>query len=333
MKTTFLLPVDLHLFEGDAGAAAGTAAGTEAAAPTGGNVHEQAPAVSEAGKPRKKGDLSNVKYGKQSTEATVPGSNEPSSDKAAEAGVQATPHTLEARRQKFDELINSDEYKEIYTERTQAMINRRFGETKTLESENSKLREIADMLGQKYGITEDPDFSKLKAAVEGDDEIWAQAADEAGMTVEQYKKFSALQKKNAAFEAAHQNDVRAQQQRQTAERWMNEAQALQQKFPQFDLKAELSDRNFVAAIQAGVPMELVYKGKYYDQNLTEATQATAKSAEQNVTNNIRARGKRPAENGTAAQSAAIVKSDPSKLTLQDFNEIARRVANGEKITF
>jgi hypothetical protein len=52
-----------------------------------------------------------------------------------------------------------------------------------------------------------------------------------------------------------------------------------------------------------------------------------------VTQNIRAKGARPAENGTSQRAAATIKSDPSKLTLDDFEEISRRLARGEKITF
>ena len=335
MYIKHLLAINLHLFDGSA---AGAGGGEGAAAPAdGGTPGDTKASSAAAGQSKKTGDLSNVKYGKQETDTTAAGSASTVQAPAAEGaktGVTVTSDTLEARQAKFDELINSDEYKDIYTKRTQEMIDRRFAKSKAAEAENGKLREIADMLGQKYGIKEDGDFSKLKAAIEGDDTTWADAADEAGMTVEQYKKFNALQRRNAAFEAARQNDLAQQQTRQKAEKWMQEAQALKAKFPQFDLKAELTDRNFMAAINAGVPMEMVYKGKYYDQQLVEATQATAKTTEKNLVDNIRAKGKRPAENGAAGQSAAFtIKNDPSKLTLADFDEIARRVAHGEKISF
>lgn len=318
MNTKHLLAINLHLFEGEGVSATGGTFGTPADAAQG-----------------KTGEISKVIYGKQSAEMPA-GSNISNTDAPAAEGNNGAnaPKSLEERQKAFDDLINSEDYKDIYTKRTQEMIDRRFAKSKATEAENGKLREIADILGQKYGISDDADFSKLRAAIESDDDTWAAAAEEAGMTVEQYRRFDQLQRKNAAYEAARQNDVKAQQDRQKAETWQREAVALKQKYPQFDLRVELGDRNFVAAMQAGVPMELIYTGKYHDQLMSAATQNAAKKTEQNVVNNIRAKGNRPAENGAASQGAAFtVKSDPSKLTLADFDEIARRVRNGENITY
>lgn len=337
MTTKHLLAINLHLFDG--GAAAGDGAGTGAAAPGDSNTQGDTTASSVNTRRSKSGDLTTVKYGKPDDAGTTDDGSQASEQAPAAEGadtqdVQPTSDALEARQKEFDELINSDKYKDIYTRRTQEMIDRRFAKTKTQEAENAKLREIADMLGQKYGIDTGSDLSSLKAAIESDDDIWADAANDAGMTIDQFKKFNSLQRKNAAFEAMRQNDLLQEQNRQKAETWYNEAQALKTKFPQFDLKTELTDSSFMAAINAGVPMELVYKGKYYEQFMDEATQATAKTTEKNLVNNIRAKGNRPAENGAASQGAAFtIKSDPSKLTLADFDEIARRVAHGEKVSF
>lgn len=318
--------VDLHLFDGGT-----AAAGAEAAAPAAGSANQgdtQAPAV-EVTRPQQKSDLSKVRYGKQTEpnkEADGPAAGQQGKAPAGEA-----PDTLEARTKAFEELVNG-EYKDVYTRKTQELINRRFGQDKRLEAENAKLREIAEMLNTKYGVTDDADFSKLRAAVEGDDELWAQAAEAAGMTTEQYRRFSKLERQNAAYEAMRNNDILAEKRRQKAEHWLQEAQALQEKFPNFDLKAELGDRNFVSALNAGVPMELVYKGKYYDQNLASATAQTRKQTEKNVSDNIRARGTRPAENGTGSQSAAfITRDDPSQWTKADRDEVVKRVMRGEKI--
>ncbi len=325
-----LLPALLSLFSegGGEGGAAAAAFGSAS-----GDTNLATAAVTQP----QKNDLKNVRYGKQDPDDSSPGTSDvpPAAGGEDKTGVnQTSDDTPEARQREFDELINSERYKDLYTKRTQALIDRRFSETRVMETEITKLREIAELAGKKYGITDDADFSKLKAAIEGDEETWSREADEAGMSIEQYKKFDAIRRENAAYKAAEKNDVIAAQQRQKAQRWMNEAQALKAKFPAFDLKLELSDPNFVAAMNAGVPMELVYKGKYYDQNLEESSRGAAKAAERRAVDNVRARGSRPSENGTSSQSSSFtVKSDPSKLTLDDFNEIARRVRNGERISY
>ena len=57
------------------------------------------------------------------------------------------------------------------------------------------------------------------------------------------------------------------------------------------------------------------------------------AVEQKLTNKIIAQGQRPTENGISSQSATVVKSDVSQLTKADRDEIRRRVARGEKISF
>ena len=119
-----------------------------------------------------------------------------------------------------------------------------------------------------------------------------------------------------------------------AETWLREAGALREQYPDFELREELADPDFVTALQAGVPMELLYKGRHCDRLLAEAAACAAKTAEENVVQSIRAKGGRPAENGADANNSPILtKSDPSQLTLREFEQIARRVSRGERITF
>ena len=49
-------------------------------------------------------------------------------------------------------------------------------------------------------------------------------------------------------------------------------------------------------------------------------------------NNIGARNKRPAENGSNSQAVATKQYDVSKMTKAEMDELARRAARGEVIT-
>jgi hypothetical protein len=60
-------------------------------------------------------------------------------------------------------------------------------------------------------------------------------------------------------------------------------------------------------------------------------QLAAKAAEKQVTANVRARGSRPAENGTNSQGAFTIKNDPSKWSKKDRAEVVRRAQRGEQI--
>ena len=111
--------------------------------------------------------------------------------------MSTTSSTLEDKRKAFQALVNG-EYKDQYTEETQRIIDRRFRETRNLEQQVARQQPVIDMLMQRYKIA-DGDMGKLAAAVENDNAYWSEAAEEAGMSVEQYKQFQRLQRENAAL--------------------------------------------------------------------------------------------------------------------------------------
>ena len=186
MLNLHLLPcINLRLFDGDGAGAAPAGAG--ATGETNGN-----PAAAGQGRP---GDLSKVIYGKSP--------DTPAAGEKANSGAAAAEDTLEARQQEFDELVNG-KYKDIYTQKTQEMIDRRFAKAKTAEAQNEKLRALADTLSQAYGITDDDgDYSKLTEAINNDDNIWSIAADEAGMSTAQYREFMRYVSSRAARRRKH----------------------------------------------------------------------------------------------------------------------------------
>ena len=328
-----LLNVSLRLFDGEGGAAA-PAAGE--GAPDGGTQggSQASPAPTRRGK---SGDFKNVLFGKQGSEPTAAG-GEPSAEgqaqpsaagKGKEGDVVTTSNTLEERRKAFQELVNG-EFKDIYTEETQRIIDRRFREARNLEQQAAKQQPVIDMLMQRYKIS-DGDMSKLAQAVENDDAYWSEAAEEAGMSVEQYKQFQRLQRENAALlqaQRARQNQRAAQQQLQ---KWYSEGEQVKAMYPDFDLGAEAKNPQFISMLKAGVPVQHAYEVIHMDEIKAGVAQSTARQTEKQVVDGIRAKGARPTENGTSSQSAFTVKDDPSKWTKKDREEVARRVARGETI--
>lgn len=320
MKKVKLIPANLSMFEGGAagaGAAAAASAGGEGAGTlgetTGNRVDTQR---------GKKGAYDNVVFGKQNTASAA--------EKQTTENIEAA-NTLENRRKAFKELTNG-EYKDIYDTEVQNIINRRFKETKQLQQTVSQFTPIVNMLMERYGI-EDGDAAKLLNAVENDDTYWNEAAYEAGMDVEQYKRFKKMERENKAFaEAERQRKGQAQADAQI-QKWYSEADALATKYPGFDLAAEAQNPQFISLLRSGIPMEHAYSVIHMDEIIANNSAVAAQSAERKVVDNIRAKGARVAENGTNDQSAFIVKDDVSKLSKKDRAEIVKRVQRGEKIVF
>ena len=240
-----------------------------------------------------------------------------------------TSNTLEDRRKAFQELVNG-EYKDIYTEETQRIIDRRFREARNLEERAAKQQPVIDMLMQRYKIA-DGDLGKLAAAVENDNAYWSEAAEEAGMSVEQYKQFQKLQRENDALLRAQRMRQSQQAAQQQLQKWYSEGEQVKAVYPDFDLGTESKNPQFISMLKAGVPVQHAYEVIHMDEIKAGVAQSTARQTEKQVVDGIRAKGNRPAENGTSSQSAFTVKDDPHKWTKQDRAEVARRVARGETI--
>ena len=337
MNIKHLLDIRLDLFDGGAaagGAGAGAAASGDGAPGTQGET-QASPASTRRGK---SGEYQNVIFGKQSTPAAAgEGGGQEGQQRSSDAGsdnkpdASTTSNTLEAKRRAFQDLVNG-EYKDIYTEETQRIIDRRFRETRNLEQQVGQYQPVIDMLMQRYKIG-DGDMGKLSQAIENDDAYWSEAAEEAGMSVEQYKQFQRLQRENREL-------LRQQRQRQADEsvqrqlrQWYGQAEEMRTLYPSFDLGAEVKDPQFLSLLKSGVPVRHAYEVIHMDEIKEAAMRAQAKATEKQVVDGIRAKGARPQENGTAAQSAFTVKDDVSKLSKKDRAEIARRVARGESIEF
>lgn len=337
-----LLDIRLDLFDGG-GAAGGDGSGAAALAGQTGETGAQGEtkAVPASTRRGRSGEYSNVLFGKQpgaaldaaAAGAEGQGQQAAPSDagRGKEAEVQTTSSTLDDKRRAFRELVTG-EYRDIYGEEVQRIIDRRFKDAKSLEDQVSRSRPVLDMLMQRYKIA-DGDMDKLARAVENDSAYWSQAAEEAGMSVEQYKQMQRLERENAALLNAQRQQRGQQAAQQQLQRWYGEAEQVRSLYPSFDLSAEVQNPQFLSMLRAGVPVRHAYEVVHMDEIKAGVAQLTAQATEKQVVDGIRARGARPQENGTTSQSAFTVKDDVSKLSKKDRAEIARRAMMGEKITF
>ncbi len=330
MRKFKLLGICLSLFDGG-GAAGGDGAGAVAPGGDGAGTQGGSQAVPASTRRGKSGDTQNVLYGKQAAPAAAgeqtgaSGGTPPVAGEGTggvEPGMTPTSSTLEEKRKAYRELMEG-EYKDLYTEDTQRIIDRRFRETRNLEEELGRVRPVIDLLMQRYKIA-DGDASKLMTAVENDDAFYSQAAEEAGMSVEQYKQFQKLQRENAALLEAQRRNQAQQQAQQKLQQWYSEAEQLRKVYPSFDLNAEVKNPQFLSMLRSGVPVQHAYEVLHMEEIKAGVAALQAKATEKQVVDGIRAKGARPAENGITSQSAFTIKDDVTKLTKKDRAEIVRR---------
>lgn len=268
--------------------------------------------------------LADVVYGKQTAEA------QPDQQPKTRAKAKSANERMSA----FEELIKG-EYKEEFAEKNNAVFNRRFKEYKATEEKLASLQPLLDAFGSKYGV-DSGDVDGMLRALNEDDSFYQDEADREGVTVKQLKQMRKLERENAEFKAAREQAQRQEQAANVYAKWEQEGQAVKQLYGGFDLRAECqhpeTGREFVRLLQNGIDVRTAYEVIHKDELLSGAIGFAVKSAQKRTMDNIRARGMRPQENGAGGSIATqVVKSDPSKWTDSDLDEVLRRVKEGKKI--
>lgn len=119
---------------------------------------------------------------------------------------------------------------------------------------------------------------------------------------------------------------------EAAARWSREADELTAQCPDFDLGAALKDGRFCALLRAGIDVRTAWFALHAQALLETACLRAGRSAEQRVSEHIRARGLRPAENGLGNGGAGIVvRPDVSRMSRADRAELAARAERGERV--
>ena len=316
MDKTIFIPMllNLQLFaEGTGSAGTGGDGGTGAEGTMGATVT----AAMSQKKGVKSNPLANVVYGKQ--------------ESASPVSEVKTETTTEDRNAKFEELIKG-EYKDLYDARVQDTIQKRLKGSKETEEKYKALAPTLEALASKYGV-DATDIEALNKAIQEDDSYFEEEALQKGITVQQLKEIKKIERENAEFRKMAEERERREAAGKQYAQWMQQAEEAKRIYPGLDLDTEAKNPQFVRLLNSGVDVGTAYKAIHMDELIPAAMQHTAKVVEQKLTNKIVANGSRPTENGISSQGATVVKSDVSKLTKADRQEIIRRVARGEKISF
>lgn len=318
--------VDLQLFA-EGGGDGAAAAGGDGAAPAAAEKAASAPAQ---GKGR---EAAAAQVDEMLSPAEEPGAEEDAAEGEKQDGAANKSGTdPEAHRKAFGELMRGEynrEFGEMIVQATQKAYD-------SILNEQGPVGRILNALGQKYG-TAPGDYEALAAAVEGgvmkDDAYYEDMAMKKGISVQLAKEMDALESENAKHRAAEQQRAEAAKMEAIQQEWDAAVERIRAEDPGFDVKAALADPDFAQMLKLGVKMEDAYKARYFDDIMARRTTQTAKTVEKGVEARIRQRGARPSENGTNPGGAAVLKTDVSKLTPAQCEELERRAMRGQIITF
>ncbi len=274
------------------------------------------------------GAESTVVYGVEPKEAA---SDHPKS------GTDVKTETQKAEKPTFEDLIKG-EYKSDFDARVDGIVKNRLKNAKQAEEQLKSHEPLLQMLAEKYGA-DAADVKSLMKALEEDDSFYEEEAIKKGMSVKDLREIKKMQRENAELKSVIDQANRRQEEEHQAKAiysdWLKQSEALKQKFPSFNLEAEMQNPEFVQAMNVrGMTVEKAFMLAHLNEIQPQLMQMTAEKVEQKVVNRIKARNERPAENGTAAYNASVIrKADPRQLDKNDLAEIERRVRAGERISF
>ena len=292
-----ILLYDFHLFDGEGGEGAAEASSAESTQ-----------------------DTKRIEYGRSEGEGSAP------SQVGTDNGNEADDRIAQWNAIK-------GEFKDLYGQDVSNAIQHRFKNQADLQGQVDRISNDLSPLFMNYGLRAG-DFEGLKEAIAHDDVFFQAQAERAGLDVEQYKEN--LRLKAEAERGRRITQAYEQQQRQNAmfSQWEAEAAQLQQAFPAFDLGLEMQhNEEFTRLISNGVPVRNAFLTTHAEEIFEGSNANASKVATQNVLNTIQQRASRPAEGAMHPGAALVRKSDPSSLSNDDIDEINRRVAMGETVSF
>lgn len=309
MKHHILLEPDGGAGDGGAGTGSGEGAAVVGTA-------DDAPVM-----PTRKGranPLEGVQYGTQA-EAQQP----------QEAEQQAEETAPEQPQESWEE-VKKRWQKEIDAEKNQVVRDR----LKNAKYQEKTLDRLLPSLAQKFGV--DPnDIDGIIARVEDDDSLYEQEALERGLSIETLKEIKALERENAAYKQTQQEEMAQHLFEQHIQNLAAQGEKVKAMFPNFDLRTELQNDTFrrLTSPEGGVDVMTAYKVVHAAEIEPQAMKVGSERTAEMIAAKIASGQRRPSEGGARSSAGVEVRSDPSKLKKADFEEIRRRVARGERISF
>lgn len=327
--------LNLKLFDDGGGAAAGTA-GAEGAAAGGSDAQKaevnepQDPSL--ARKARIKAVLEKAN-GQQADGSAVVTEDKGSVEEPTGAALQPeAPKALtpEERKAEFERLI-SGEYKDLYTERMNSALSRRFKASNTANEQITAMQPIIQMVAERYGV-DAKDLAAVSKALENDNAALETEAATKGMDVEQLKEIKRLRRENEQYRQASEQAQIQQEAESILNGWIQQGEQMKATYPAFDFDTEMANPQFVELLKRGVSVDAAYKVIHMDDIVGGAMQYTAQKVQKATVDGIRSRAARPSENGTSAQAGAKIGKYRAS-TRQDRMALAARSMAGEQITF
>lgn len=243
----------------------------------------------------------------------------------------------------FQDLIKG-RYKDDFNQAVQGIVQKRLSKSKADTEFLNKLTPVIQLLGKNYGIDiEDvrkADVDVLTKHIMDDNRFYEDIASQMGLTEDQAKRVYQTEQRNRQLEAQERERTEEEQRRSAFANIIKQADELKVKYPMFDLDTEMGNVEFLKMVMPnsqgglGIPVENAYYALHKDELQQGAMQYAVQRTAEQITDSIRSGAQRPREAGLNSNAAVgTITVDPRNLSAAQREELRKRVARGEKISF
>ena len=217
-------------------------------------------------------------------------------------------------------------FAKFYGEDVGNAVKDRFKNQADVRQELDGLQPMLQVLMEKSGAGS---VDELKNLIMNDDSRFEEAAEEAGMTVEQYKHMKQLEDEHDRREAEDRHRAQQQMLQQHVSSIRQQAQELQKMFPGFNLDAEMQNPDFIKLTQpGGISVKQAYMALHGDELIPQLMGYGMNKAREQMGQTIQAQRTRPAEGAMSGKNpaAAEPRINPKNLTraeMKKYKELIR----------
>ena len=239
---------------------------------------------------------------------------------------------------KFSELIKDPEYAHDLGELVDKAVARKHAQMKSaeerynaLKAENDTLTPALDLLRAKYNVSSP---EQLASAILRDNDLIESEAIRKGIDPDQYREQLADRRERARLMRENEELKRIESERTNREqfnadvkRMVDEANEFAKKNPDFDLRAESQNKQFLFyVVQCRMPIEAAYNACH----MNDIIKAAEERGRADAANKIASNAKRPSEiSGASGTAVGSPFPDVEKMTKQERDELSRRIKAGE----
>lgn len=235
--------------------------------------------------------------------------------------------------QRWDEA-KKGEFADLYGRDVQNAIRDRFKNQANTSEELNKLEPMLKVLRERAGVENNDELIKQ---VMDDDSIYEEEANARGMTIPAYREFLQTQEKLQQLQQAEAQRMESARFQQHFAKLKEQAEAMKQLYPDFNLDKELQNKDFLrlTSPNVGISVEDAYYAVHHRELAPQMMAYGMQRAKQQMGQTLQAQRNRPAEGAMKAQGqpAAEMKIDPRNMTRKEREEIKRQVRLGRRVSF